>query len=235
MADRVFAFVFARGGSKGLPRKNVKLLDGVPLLAHSIRCAKSLPAVERVFVSTDDPEIAAVAREWNAEVIDRPPELATDQASEWMAWRHAIQVATDKAGPFDVFLSLPATSPLRATEDVSACLEALSPETDIVITVTPAARSPYFNMIVRDPDGRSRLCIEASPLARRQDAPPVFDITTVAYVTRPTFVMNKDRLFSGVVTSVIVPRERAADVDDALDFQWCEFLLRHRKDNSHAE
>ncbi len=235
MAERVFAFVFARGGSKGLPRKNVKLLDGIPLLAHSIRCAHSMPAVERVFVSTDDPEIAAVAREWNADVIDRPSELATDTASEWLAWRHAIQVASDKAGPFDVFLSLPATSPLRSTEDVSACLQALAPGSDMVITVTTAARSPYFNMIVRDADGTSKLCIEAPPLARRQDSPLVFDITTVAYVTRPSFVLGHDRMFDGVVTSVIVPRERAADIDDALDFQWCEFLVQHRKDNTHAQ
>ncbi len=83
---RIFAFIFARGGSKGLPRKNIKSLGGMPLLAHSIRLAQELPEIDRVFVSTDDAEIAYVARQFGADVIERPVSLATDEASEWLAW-----------------------------------------------------------------------------------------------------------------------------------------------------
>ena len=228
MVDKVFAFVFARGGSKGLPRKNVLPLGGIPLLAHSIRAAQQSPSVSEVFVSTDDDEIAATARQWGARVIERPAELATDTAPEWLAWRHAIQEAIARYGAFDTFLSLPATSPLRAPNDVEACLQALQSDVDMVITVTPAARNPYFNMVTRAKDGISRLCIEGGALARRQDAPAVYDITTVAYVARPSFVLQRDRLFDGKVHSVVVPRERAVDIDDALDFKMCELLIAER-------
>ncbi|MFK0278794.1 cytidylyltransferase domain-containing protein [Ensifer sp. NPDC090286] len=221
---KIFAFVFARGGSKGLPGKNIRPIGGVPLLAHSIRAGFEV-AAERVFVSTDDPDIAAVARAYNAEVIDRPPELATDTASEWLAWQHAIQYLREQGREFDVFLSLPATAPLRSAEDVRQCLQALDDETDVVVTVSPAARSPYFNMVIREANGSSRVVLGDVGYKRRQDAPEVYDMSTVAYVTRPDFVMRTTGLFQGRVRSVVVPKERAVDIDDAFDFIIAEALF----------
>lgn len=221
---KTFAFVFARGGSKGLPGKNIRPIGGVPLLAHSIRAGFEVSA-ERVFVSTDDPEIAAVARAYNAEVIDRPPELATDAASEWLAWQHAIQYLQEQGIEFDVFLSLPATAPLRSAEDVRQCLRALDDETDVVVTVSPAARSPYFNMVIREANGSSRVVLGDVGYKRRQDAPEVYDMSTVAYVTRPDFVMRTTGLFQGRVRSIVVPKERAVDIDDAFDFFIAEALF----------
>ena len=108
---RTFAFVFARGGSKGIPRKNLQLLAGKPLLAWSIEMGQSLAEVERVFISTEDPEITETAISFGAEVITRPTELAQDTSPEWLAWQHAIKVAEEKQGRFERFLSLPATAP----------------------------------------------------------------------------------------------------------------------------
>ena len=119
---RTFAFIFARGGSKGIPRKNLKLLGGKPLLAWSIEMGQSIPEAERVFVSTEDDEIAEVANVFGAEVIPRPAELAKDTSPEWLAWQHAIQSVQAKYGLFDRFLSLPTTAPLRIEEDVRKCL-----------------------------------------------------------------------------------------------------------------
>jgi CMP-N-acetylneuraminic acid synthetase len=220
---KTFAFVFARGGSKGLPGKNIRPLGGVPLLAHSIRAGFEAGA-EQVFVSTDDADIAGVARAYNAEVIDRPPELATDTASEWLAWQHAVQHLREQGRDFDVFLSLPATAPLRSVDDVQQCLEALDDKTDVVVTVSPAARSPYFNMVIREANGSSRVVLGDAGFKRRQDAPEVYDMTTVAYVTRPDFVMQTTGLFQGRVRSIVVPKERAVDIDDALDFLVAEAL-----------
>jgi len=219
-----FAFVFARGGSKGLPGKNIKPLGGIPLLGHSIRIALATPGVEKVFVSTDDQEIADVAVEYGAAVIMRPPELATDTASEWLAWQHAVNYVRAEFGDFQTFVSLPATSPLRAVEDVEKCLEALTEGVDVVVTVTEAARSPYFNMVVRDAEGISSVVLANSGVRRRQDAPAVYDMTTVAYVTTPDFILKTQSLFEGKVRSVIVPKERAADIDDAYDFLIAEAL-----------
>jgi CMP-N-acetylneuraminic acid synthetase len=225
MTQRTFAFVFARGGSKGLPGKNIKEFCGIPLLAHSIRLAKAMDRVERVFVSTDDALIASVARHFGAEVIDRPDELATDTATEWIAWQHAINHVHSLGLNFDVFLSLPATSPLRNTEDVCNCLDALQPDVDMVITVTPSARSPYFNMVSTDAAGMAHVVLGTAEFKRRQDVPPVYDITTVAYVARPYFILRHERLFEGRVRPVIIPKERAVDIDDAYDFKLAQALI----------
>ena len=105
---RAIGFVFARGGSKGLlPGKNIKLLAGKPLIAYSIDTALACKRLETVIVSTDDPEIAAIAREWGAETpFARPSELASDTSSEWQAWQHAIQFVRAGRGEFDVFVEL---------------------------------------------------------------------------------------------------------------------------------
>lgn len=222
---RTFAFIFARGGSKGLPGKNIKELGGIPLLAHGIRLAQSMDRIEQVFVSTDCDEIAEVARRFGAAVIERPAELASDTASEWHAWQHAInQLRVDQGLDFDVFLSLPATSPLRNRDDVQACLDALDEQVDAVITVSPSARSPYFNMVSTNEDGYARVVLGAAEFKRRQDVPVVYDITTVAYVARPDFILTHERLFAGRVRPVVVPKERAVDIDDEFDFKMAQAL-----------
>lgn len=225
MTQRTFAFIFARGGSKGLPGKNIKELGGIPLLAHGIRLAKAMDRIERVFVSTDDAQIAAVATQFGADVIDRPAALATDTASEWMAWRHAIEHVRALDLDFDIFLSLPATSPLRNAQDVGNALNALQADTDVVITVTPSARSPYFNMVSTDTAGLAHIVLGAAVFKRRQDVPLVYDITTVAYVARPDFILTQEGLFAGRVRSVVVPKERAVDIDDEYDFKLAQVLF----------
>lgn len=223
---RTFAFVFARGGSKGLPGKNIKPLAGVPLIAYSVQAAIKHPDIDRVYVSTDSDDIAKVAEHYGATIIRRPAELATDTASEWKAWKHAIAEVLATGASFDKFISLPATSPLRSADDISACLESLTDAADVVITVTPSGRSPYFNMVTREPNGEVRIVLGDKKFTRRQDAPSVYDITTVAYVARPQFILSSNSLFDGTVTSVVVPKERAVDIDDYYDFIFAEALLR---------
>ena len=227
---RHVAFIFARGGSKGLPGKNIMPLAGKPLIAHAIATARACPRLATVIVSTDDPAIAAVAREYGAEVpFPRPAHLAQDDSPEWLAWRHAIDWFQRERGAFDSFVSLPPTSPFRAVADVDACLDRLhaQPDTDIVITVRAAVRSPWFNMVRLDPDGTAHLVnAPAQGITRRQDAPPVFDITTVAYVARPAFILSAPGLFAGRVRTVQVPPERALDIDTPWDFRLAECIAR---------
>ena len=219
---RTFAFVFARGGSKGIPRKNLQLLAGKPLLAWSIEMGHSLE-VERVFVSTEDPEIAQTALSFGAEVITRPTELAQDTSPEWLAWQHAIKVVEEKHGQFERFLSLPATAPLRNQQDVKRCLNSLDAETDVVITMTSASHSPWFNMVQQEPTGNVCLLVEGV-YVRRQDAPVGYDMATVAYVLRPEFILEKQRLWDGRVKGVEIPPERALDIDTPLDLEIARFL-----------
>lgn len=228
---KTYAFIFARGGSKGLPLKNTKLLGGIPLIGHAIRTAKAVVGVDKILVSTESNDIAMIAKDFAAEIIQRPAELASDTAAEWLAWKHAVQYLSKQQDHFDVFLSLPTTSPLRLPIDVEQCLAMLQDDTDAVISVTPAARSPYFNMVTRQADGLSKIVSEQGVYQRRQDAPSVYDMTTVAYVTRPDFILQQSSLFNGRVRSVVIPKERAVDIDDAIDFKIAEMLYYERINN----
>ena len=215
--------MFARGGSKGIPRKNLQKLDGKPLLAWSIEMAQTLSEVEQIFVSTDDSEIADLASTSGAQIINRPEHLAGDTSSEWLAWQHAVEWVQERLGRFDRFLSLPTTSPLRSQKDVQRCLDMLGENTDVVITITPSTRSPWFNMVCEGQNGELKLLLEGCYI-RRQDAPVGFDMTTVAYVLRPKFIMSHQRLWDGKVKGVVVPNERAIDIDTPLDLEIARFL-----------
>ena len=227
------AFIFARGGSKGLPGKNIRPLGAKPLIAWSIEQALVVKRIDRVIVSTDSEEIAAVARDYGAEVpFIRPAALAGDDSPEWLAWRHALNYLLDTVGVLpEAMVSLPATAPLRLPLDIENCLDEYEKgDVDMVVTVTDAHRSPYFNMVKTNADGTVGLVIPPqSAIARRQDVPTVYDMTTVAYVARAEFVMTRNTLFEGRVRAVHVPTERAVDIDTLLDFQIAECLLNSRE------
>lgn len=222
------AFIFARGGSKGLPGKNIKPLCGKPLLHYAIDVAKQVQAIQKVFVSTDSDDIARCAIAGGADVINRPAELASDTASEWTAWQHAIRYVQQQFGSFDTFVSLPATSPLRHAGDVEAALHQLhQTQADLCLAITPSNRNPYFNMVTRGDNGQVKLVNNLPDgIHRRQDAPAVFDITTVVYTARPEFVLQQTKLFNGVITSIEVPKQRAVDIDDIYDFMLAEAILK---------
>ena len=226
------AFIFARGGSKGLPGKNIRPIGGKPLIAWAIAHALAVDRISRVIVSTDSIEIAEVAREHGAEVpFIRPSELAGDHSPEWLAWRHALNYLLESDGVLpDAMVSVPTTAPLRLPDDIERCLDEYEKgNVDMVVTVTDAHRSPYFNMVKLLPDGMASLVIPPeSAVSRRQDAPPVFDMTTVAYVARPAFVLAHSAVFEGRVRTVHVPVERALDIDTLLDFRVAEYLLTLR-------
>jgi N-acylneuraminate cytidylyltransferase len=228
----IVGFIFARGGSKGLPGKNIRPLMGKPLINWSIEHALSISRIERLIVSTDSTEIAAVAVAAGAEVpFIRPTELAQDSSREWLAWRHALNYVYETSGSLpETMVSIPATAPLRFSSDIERCIDLYQDGgVDIVVTVTDSHRSPYFNMIEIQEDGLARLVIPPKAIiSGRQGAPEVFDMTTVAYVARSEFVLRCEGVFDGRVGTVHVPPERAIDIDTLLDFQIAECLLIQR-------
>lgn len=229
----IVGLIFARGGSKGLPGKNIRPFGGKPLIAWAVEHALAVPRIDRVIVSTDSTEIAGIAAAAGAEIpFMRPSELAQDRSPEWLAWRHALNFLRDTDGVLpEAMVSIPTTAPLRLPSDIDRCLDAFGAGgLDIVVTVTDAHRSPYFNMVQAQDDGTVRLVIPpAAAIAGRQQAPPVYDMTTVAYVARPEFVLNSAGVFDGRVGSVHIPPERAIDIDTLMDFQIAEFLLSQRE------
>jgi CMP-N-acetylneuraminic acid synthetase len=222
-----FAFIFARGGSKGLPGKNIKNLNGKPLIQYTIEQALSSTKIDKIFVSTDDQEIASISRGLGVYVIKRPPELASDTSPEWLSWQHAIHWVSNKFGSFDYFLSLPATSPLRNVEDIHAAISKLkATKSDICLGITPSNHSPYFNMVKINNEGFLKLVAKPdNDINRRQDAPTIYNITTAIYATTPKFVCNSGSIFSGNVCSIEIPTERAVDIDNIYDFLLAEAIL----------
>lgn len=229
----IVGFIFARGGSKGLPGKNLRLLSGKPLIAWSIEQAKAVSRIRRVIVSTDSEEIAAAARGYGAEVpFMRPSELAGDDSPEWLSWRHALSYLEESEGGLpDIMMSIPATAPLRLPEDVESCLdEYLKGGAGMVVTITDAHRNPYFNMVKKNADGTVGLIVapQVGSHSRRQDAPTVYDMTTVAYAVDPRLVFEHSSHFECQVRAVHVPAERAIDIDTLLDFEIAEMLMAKR-------
>jgi CMP-N-acetylneuraminic acid synthetase len=227
----MIAFIFARGGSKGLPMKNILPLCGKPMIAWTIEQAKAVKQIDRVIVSTDSHEIASVARQYGAETpFMRPTVLSSDDSPEWLAWQHALSYLQNAGELPDMMICVPVTAPLRHPTDIEKCIEEYTRGgADIVVTVTVAHRSPYFNMVRRNENGAVELVIPpVSNVSRRQDAPTVFDMATVAYVANSKFVLNSKSIFDGRVRAVEVPAERAIDIDTILDFRIAEYLMKDR-------
>jgi CMP-N-acetylneuraminic acid synthetase len=228
----IVAFIFARGGSKGLPGKNIKIFSGKPLIAWSIEQAKQVQAIDRVIVSTDSEDIAKIAKDYGAEVpFLRPKDLSEDDSPEWKAWRHALSFLLETEGQMpDIMLSIPATAPLRRVVDIEECLSLYQKgDTDVVITATDSHRNPYFNMVKDTEDGNVDLIIRPKEkLYRRQDAPIVYDMTTVAYVMNPQFIMHNESIFDGRTKAVKVPLETSIDIDNIFDFKMAEFFLKNK-------
>jgi CMP-N-acetylneuraminic acid synthetase len=225
----IVALICARGGSKGIPNKNIKLFGGKPLIVRSINQAKELKEINRVIVSTDSKEIANIAIDAGAEVpFIRPLKLGEDNVPEWLVWRHALESIKKKGDNFpDILIVIPVTAPLRIVDDLKNCLiEYQKGDADIIITVTDCHRNPYFNMVKINEEGVASLVIPPEKnITRRQEAPDIYDVTTVAYVTTPKFILEKDNIFSGKVRHVHVPIERALDIDTPLDLKIAELLL----------
>jgi CMP-N-acetylneuraminic acid synthetase len=229
----VYAWIFARGGSKGLPRKNVMPLDGKPLIAYAIETGLQSELIDKVFVSTDDSEIADVAREYGADVpFVRPDALAEDHSPERLAWRHAVEwVKTSGLPAMDVMVSLPPTAPLRTVAEVDRGINQFTAGGwDTVISVSKSNRHPSFNVVHVNGAGAVQLVMPLeNKAARRQDFDPVYDIATAFYVTSPGFVLRTDSFWDGRVGAVEIPAAHAVDIDDALDFEFAEFLLRKQR------
>jgi CMP-N-acetylneuraminic acid synthetase len=225
----IVAFIFARGGSKGLKNKNLRQLMGKPLIAWSIEQAKSIPIIKRVIVSTDSKSIADVAKKFGAEVpFMRPKEISKDNSPEWLAWRHALNYLKKNEGKLpDIMLSVPTTSPLRRKEDLIKSINIFKKGgADVVITISEAKRNPWFNMVKETKNGKFELVNKINKaIFRRQDAKKVYDMTTIAYVLSPKFVLKKKSLFSGRVKALKIPVERSIDIDTLYDFEIVELLM----------
>lgn len=225
--------ICARGGSKGVVNKNIKLLLGKPLIAHTIIQAKKSGLFNYVAVSSDSEEILSVAKAWGADIlIKRPDELATDQAAKLPVIRHALKTAEQQTGQtFHIHVDLDATSPLRNVSDIHGAVNMLENDNKItnVITGAPARRSPYFNLVELNTEGYVELSKKLSTsIVRRQDSPKCYDMNASIYIWRREVLLEEDKVILPKTALYEMPEERSIDIDSPLDFDFVEFLATKR-------
>lgn len=224
----VLAVIPARGGSKSIPGKNLAMLDGRPLIAHTIEVARLLPEIDRVVVSTDSPEIAAAARRYGAETpFLRPAELARDDTPGIDPVIHAVQWLEEHEGYHaDWVLCLQPTSPLRSAEDVREALRvAAAREADAVVSVVPARHHPYWTRRV-EADGRLVPFLPDAPqVARRQDLPPAYALNGAIYLVRSDVLLQRRTWYTDRTYAVVMPPERSVDIDTPFDLDLAAALL----------
>ena len=224
--------ICARGGSKGVPGKNTRVLAGKPLIAWSIEQARAAGLFAAIAVSSDSEALLEIAEAAGADVlVRRPDELATDTAPKVPVIHHCLTEASARLGEsFDVLVDLDATSPLRLSADIAGAVALLeSSDAASVITGSPARRSPYFNLVEMRPDGTVDLAKKpATPIVRRQDAPRCFDMNASIYVWRVPAFRDGPAVFYPSTRLYEMPEERSIDIDSEFDFRVVEMLMTDR-------
>jgi CMP-N,N'-diacetyllegionaminic acid synthase len=230
MSLSILCTICARAGSKGVQNKNLKVIAGLPLIAHSIKQALESGLFSGVAVSSDSEEILQVAQKYGAQhLIHRPVVMATDEAPKLPAIQHCVsEVEKLTQKKFDLIVDLDCTSPLRNVDDIDQCIRQLSSSAQAtnLITGFPSRRSPYFNMVVTDSQGYARLAIKPeSAIVRRQDAPQCYDMNASIYVWRREALFNLEKVISDRTLFYEMPEERSIDIDSPLDFEFVKFMM----------
>lgn len=229
MSD-VLCTICARGGSKGVKNKNIRLLNGKPLIAHSIEQALKSNLFDHVVVSTDSDQIAEVARKFGGEVFFKRDEvLSSDNAGKLDVIKDALIKSEDYYGKqYKYHVDIDATSPLRDVSDITESFhQFINDHNDNLITGMPSRRSPYFNLVEVDASGKVALSKQLdSQVVRRQDAPQSFDMNASIYIWTRDALLNNRTLFTDKTGLYVMPEERSIDIDAELDFEFVEFLMR---------
>lgn len=227
MTHRPLYIIPARGGSKGIPHKNIKPLAGRPLIAYSIDVARELcPEQDRIILSTDDPTIADTARSLGLKVdYMRPADLATDSSGSREVMLDAMDWADARGIVYDCIVLLQPTSPLRTADDVRAALELYTPQVDMVVSVEPAACNPYYNCFETDADGFLHISKGDGLLTRRQDAPPAWTYNGAVYVINPQSLRAMPMGSFGRRVPSPMAAERSIDLDTPRDWAVAEAIM----------
>jgi CMP-N,N'-diacetyllegionaminic acid synthase len=219
-----FGIIPARGGSKGVPGKNIREVGGKPLIAWTIQEAKKSRHLDRLILSSEDQEIVETARAWDCEVpFLRPSELARDDTPGVDPVLHAIETLSTK---YDYVVLLQPTSPLRKADDIDGCIEhCLRKNAPACISVTRQNKGPYWMFTINTNGRMVNIFDSASSAKRRQDLPEVYALNGAVYVAETDWIAQKRAFISDHTVAYIMPRERSIDIDDQFDMDLFAFLV----------
>ena len=228
---KTILIILARGGSKGIPRKNLRLLNERPLIAHSILDAMEAQLVNQVYVSTDDQEIAIIAKELQASVIERPADLAGDTASSESALIHALSAIEKAEVKSDLIVFLQCTSPVRTGADIDAAIQKLqAEEADSLVSVSPSHRFLWEQV-----SGEAKsINYDYRHRPRRQDMNPQYVENGSIYIFKPWVLKELGNRLGGKISLFPMSEAAAHEIDSPLDFEIAEFLLKQQV-HSHAD
>ena len=230
--NKILITICARCNSKGVKNKNIRLLNGRPLIYYTIKQAMDWGKSEHIIVSTDSEEIAEIAKEYGAEVpFIRASDLARDNSAKIPVIRHALgESERIYEKKFEIIIDLDVTSPIRKTSDLDMALELfLEKNPNVLYSVVPANKNPYFNMVEIDKHGKAFISkISDHPFYRRQDAPKVYNMNASIYIYDREFIINKENNSPQSDNSIahIMNEFSGVDIDNELDFKYIEFLIK---------
>ena len=228
--NKILAIIPARGGSKGVPRKNIKDLDGKPLIAYTIEAAKKSKYIDRIVVSTEDEEIADVSKKNGGEVpFLRPTQLSQDNSPTIDCVIHMVNWLNEKENYVpDYVCLLQCTSPLRTYEDIDRTIEkAMNLEVDGAVTVCEAEVNPYWTNIF-DGNKLEYFIEEGRQITRRQDLPKIYSVNGAVYVIKTNILLEKRTFETENITGYIMNSESSIDIDNELDFKFAEILIKEK-------
>ena len=225
----MLTLICARGNSKGIKNKNIRLFNQKPLIFYTIQQAFKSKYIKEVFVSTDSKKIAKISKNLGAKIkFIRSKKLSLDNTPEIEVWKDAIK-RLQKINKVDYshLCVLPITSPLRNVNDINKTIKIYrNKKVDGVMCVTKSSKNPYFNMIKKKKKFVVPFFKNKKKIFTRQKAPGIFDVTTVAYVYSTQFILKTNHVLNGKIAYNIIPKERSIDIDDIIDFKFAEFLHR---------
>ena len=223
---KIIAFIPARGGSKGIPRKNIKLLLNKPLITYSLEYAKKSKYINKVVVSTEDKEIAEISKEYGAETIKRPEELAKDDSPTIDAIFHTLTVLKEQNYNPDIIALLQLTSPLRTAKDIDNAIELfLNEDCESVVSVCAVEHSPYWSFKI-ELKYLKPVFEEKYLKMRRQDLPKIYVPNGAIYIATPENLRKYNSFYCSRTFPYIMPPERSVDIDNEIDFMLAELVMR---------
>ncbi|MEN6326691.1 MAG: acylneuraminate cytidylyltransferase family protein [Syntrophomonas sp.] len=221
--QKVLGIIPARGGSKTLPRKNIKLLDGKPLIAWTIEEAQKSRYIDRLIISSEDPEIIRITKEWGGEVpFIRPKELAEDETPGIDPVIHALNKIGEN---FEYVVLLQPTSPLRTVADIDNCIRScVEQNAPVCVSVSLADESPYWMYTLNTQQKMQALLPLIKLIDRRQNLPPVYTLNGAVYVAKSKYLLEVKSFITEDTVAYIMPAERSWDIDNEMDFRVCELI-----------
>jgi N-acylneuraminate cytidylyltransferase/CMP-N,N'-diacetyllegionaminic acid synthase len=232
MTKNILAIITARGGSKGVPRKNIRPLGAKPLIAWTIEAALQSSGNMRLIVSTDDAEIAAISREYGAEIpFLRPAGLADDTATSMSVVLHAItRLAEEENYRPELILLLQPTSPFRSSQDIDNALKLQGEaNADAVVSVTPNLRPVQLLRNIDEQGLLVNALTKETVVRRRQDADRLYELNGAVYIIKPDVLLREQTFYPDQTRAYIMPAERSLDIDTEFDFLIAELFMRHQQ------